>query len=279
MSEPKGLSPHWNKVLSAIPAEFHEAIIPTLREWDGGVTRKFQEIHKQYEDFKPYEQFVKQGLDPEFVQQSVQLANELQADPRNTVSRINEAWNLGYVAPEAAAQLQQPSNDSGAPGFLDENGQEMDITKHPQFQAMYQSLQSLQTNFEQSKQEREEQQLLAEFEADMNEAESKYKEKNLPFNRDFVTALVAQGQDIDSAVSEYHKILASSGVSINAEGEQQTDSGAAQETDFSFLPMGTEGTTGSGVPQQPVNFGTMKTNDLNSTVEQLLAQRMQSNQG
>lgn len=277
MTEQKGLSPHWNKILSAIPPEFHDQIIPTLREWDGGVTRKFQEIHKQYEDFKPYEQFVKQGLDPNFVQQSVQLANELQADPRNTVSRINEAWNLGYVAPEAAAQLQQQSTDTGS-GFLDEDGQEMDITKHPQFQAMYQAVQSLQTNFEQSAQEREEEQLLADFEEELDSAEEKYTEKNLPFNRDFVVALVAQGQDIDSAVSEYHKILASSGVNISAV-EQQTDSGAAQETDFSFLPMGTEGTTGSGVPQQPVNFGSMNNNDLNATVEQLLAQSMQSNQG
>lgn len=276
MPEPKGLSPHWNKILSAIPAEYHEQIIPTLREWDGGVTRKFQEIHKQYEDYKPYEQFVKQGLDPNFVQQSVQLANELQADPRNTVSRINEAWNLGYVAPEAVNQLQQ--QDPTGTGFLDESGTEMDITKHPQFQAMLQAVQSLQTNFEQSNQQREEEQLLAEFEAELDEAEAKYSEKKLPFNRDFVTALVAQGQDIDSAVTEYHKVLAASGVKI-ADEAAQTDSGAAQQMDFSFLPMGDEGTINSGVPQQPVNFGTMNNNDLNATVEQLLAQSAQSNQG
>lgn len=277
MPEPKGLSPHWNKILSAIPAEYHEQIIPTLREWDGGVTRKFQEIHKQYEDYKPYEQFVKQGLDPNFVQQSVQLANELQADPRNTVSRINEAWNLGYVAPEAVNQLQQQQDPTGT-GFLDESGTEMDITKHPQFQAMLQAVQSLQTNFEQSNQQREEEQLLAEFEAELDEAEAKYSEKKLPFNRDFVTALVAQGQDIDSAVTEYHKVLAASGVKI-ADEAAQTDSGAAQQMDFSFLPMGDEGTINSGVPQQPVNFGTMNNNDLNATVEQLLAQSAQSNQG
>ena len=278
MPEPKGLSPHWNKILSAIPAEYHEQIIPTLREWDGGVTRKFQEIHKQYEDYKPYEQFVKQGLDPNFVQQSVQLANELQADPRNTVSRINEAWNLGYVAPEAVNQLQQQQDPTGT-GFLDESGTEMDITKHPQFQAMLQAVQSLQTNFEQSNQQREEEQLLAEFEAELDEAEAKYSEKNLPFNRDFVTGLVAQGQyDIDSAVTEYHKVLAASGVKI-ADEAQQTDSGDAQQMDFSFLPMGDEGTINSGVPQQPVNFGSMNNNDLNATVEQLLAQSMQSNQG
>lgn len=277
MPEPKGLSPHWNKILSAIPAEYHEQIIPTLREWDGGVTRKFQEIHKQYEDYKPYEQFVKQGLDPNFVQQSVQLANELQADPRNTVSRINEAWNLGYVAPEAVNQLQQQQDPTGT-GFLDESGTEMDITKHPQFQAMLQAVQSLQTNFEQSNQQREEEQLLAEFEAELDEAEAKYSEKKLPFNRDFVTALVAQGQDIDSAVTEYHKVLAASGVKIANEAAQ-TDSGAAQQMDFSFLPMGDEGTINSGVPQQPVNFGTMNNNDLNATVEQLLAQSAQSNQG
>lgn len=277
MPEPKGLSPHWNKILSAIPAEYHEQIIPTLREWDGGVTRKFQEIHKQYEDYKPYEQFVKQGLDPNFVQQSVQLANELQADPRNTVSRINEAWNLGYVAPEAVNQLQQQQDPTGT-GFLDESGTEMDITRHPQFQAMLQAVQSLQTNFEQSNQQREEEQLLAEFEAELDEAEAKYSEKKLPFNRDFVTALVAQGQDIDSAVTEYHKVLAASGVKI-ADEAAQTDSGVAQQMDFSFLPMGDEGTINSGVPQQPVNFGTMNNNDLNATVEQLLAQSMQSNQG
>jgi hypothetical protein len=279
MPEEKGLNPHWNKVLAAIPAEYHNQIIPTLREWDGGVTRKFQEIHKQYEDYKPYEDFVKQGLDPSFVQQSVQLANELQADPRNTVSRINEAWNLGYVAPEAAAQLQQPPVVPDGSGFLDDGDVNVDITQHPQFKAMYESLQTLQSKFEQTNEERENERLLEEFEAELDTAEQSYKAKNLPFDREFVTALVAQDNDIDTAVTKYHQILAAAGV--NLPSGEQTDVSAAQEstTDFSFLPMGTEGTAGSGVAQQPVNFGSMKVNDLNATVEQLLAQQMQSNQG
>lgn len=277
MAEEKGLNPHWNKVLAAIPAEYHNQIIPTLREWDGGVTRKFQEIHKQYEDYKPYEQFAKQGLDPNFVQQAVQLANELQTDPRNTVQRINEAWNLGYVAPEAVAQLQQQQQPDPT-GFLDDGDNNVDITQHPQFKAMYETLQQLQQGFEQTQQQREEEQLLEEFEAELDTAEESYKAKNLPFNREFVTALVAQDMSIDDAVTQYHQILAGAGVNLPS-GETDTSAAPESTPDFSFLPMGTEGTVGSGTPTQPVNFGSMNTNDLNATVEQLLAQQMQSNQG
>lgn len=271
--EQNKVNPAWQGLLDKLPQEFHSLILPDLKAWDQGVQQKFQEIHSQYDDYKAYEVFVKKNIDPEYIEQAVTLADRLQADPKGLMAQVNEAWNLGYVSPEDAANLAQSSAGSGTEDqdFIDEDS---DIFKDPRVKAMKEALDQLQSEFQTDKQREEEEAAQAEFEEYLEQLEQETTAKNLPFNKTFVTALISQGIDGEDAVAQYHQVLA-----INTLEGGETKQETTTETTNPPPVMGSEGSTGGGTPDGSVNFGSLSKNDLNSTIEQMLAQQAQSGQG
>ena len=103
--------PAYQSILDVLPESLHSLVIPKLKEWDAGVTKKFQEIHAQYEPLKAYQKFVDNEIDPEYMEQAVIFADQLQRDPKKVVSQINESWDLGYLTPEQAQALQATTPD------------------------------------------------------------------------------------------------------------------------------------------------------------------------
>jgi hypothetical protein len=268
-------NPAWKPILDAIPPEYHDLIIPQLKTWDKGVQDKFQEIHNKYEEYKAYESLVKNNIDPEYAEKAVILADELQRDPKKLVDQVNQAWNLGYVSAEDANKLGQPAGEEGT-GEGDLFDSEDDIFKNPKVKAMQEALNQLQTEFKTTKEQEEEQQALEEFEEYLEELEKSYTDPEreggpLPFNRTFVTALISQGIDGEAAVKQYHQVLAITPGSPAAPPE-----GSAETPP---VVMGGEGSTGGGTPDGSIDFGGLSKNDLNNTVEQMLAQQANSGQG
>ena len=49
--------PAWKSILDAVPAEYHDALKPTLQEWDTGVSKRFQKLHDEYEPLKRFENY------------------------------------------------------------------------------------------------------------------------------------------------------------------------------------------------------------------------------
>lgn len=265
----ENIHPAHKEILDQIPAEFHHLVIPTLKKWDTGVQQKFQEIHDSYADLKAYEQFVKNNIDPEYAERAILLADELQRDPAAIVAKVNQAWNLGFVSKDEAAKLgsqQEPDDD-----FVPDEGD--DIFKDPRVKALKDNLDQLQQTYMQDKTKAEEEAELAEFEAYLNDLEEETKAKNLPFHRQFVTALISQGLDGEDAVKQYHQVLAG-----NVEIPDTTDTQQTQETSAPPV-MGGEGTAGSGSADGSIEFGSLSKNQLNSTIEQMLTQQAQSGQG
>jgi hypothetical protein len=270
--------PAWQEILSEIPEEYHHFVKPKLQAWDQGVQQKIQEVHDQYKDYADFKGLVDNNIDPDYVEQAIALADQLQANPKKVMEQVNQAWNLGFVE-SSSVQPDTSAGESTDDDPFDGEDDGMDITKHPKFSEIESKLNELQTQYE-AKQTAEQEEADAQaFEQYLNELETSVTEKNLPFDRTFVTALIAQGLDGQDAVKQFHTIIASAGVQLpdGTEGDQQqpeSDSG-----DDPPVVMGGDGTTGSGLPDQSVKFGTLSKNDLNSTVEQLLDQALNSGQG
>lgn len=268
MSGNDSIHPAHKEVLDQIPAEFHHLVIPTLKKWDTGVQQKFQEIHDSYNDVKPFKKFVENNIDPGYIEQAVILADQLQREPAKVVNQINEAWNLGLVSKEEAAKLvQQPNED-----FIPDGDDTVDIFSDPRVKAMQDSLNALQQQFEAEKRTQTEQEELAEFEEYLDGLENDAKTKNLPFNRTFVTALISQGVDGDDAVKQYHQVITGT---VSADDVQTNTNGTPSAPPV----MGEAGTVGGGTPDGSVDFGGITKNQLNSTIEQMLAQQADSGQG
>lgn len=263
-----GQNPAWKPFLDVLPASLHNIVLPVLKDWDAGVQQKFQEIRNEYAELEGYKKFVEANVDPEYVEQAVILADQLQREPAKIVGQINEAWNLGYMTPEDAAKLGQPPVDNGDNGGLDFEP-DNDIFKDPRVKAMKDALDELQNNFQTDKEREEEEAAIAEFENELDELEKSYTDPNreggpLPFNRMFVTALISQGVDGEAAVKQYHEVLA-----LNT---SSTDT-STKETGGEKPPvvMGGEGTAGSGSADGTVDVGSLSRSEVNATVQQLLA--------
>lgn len=267
-----GTNPAWKPFLDVLPESLHNLVIPVLKEWDQGVQNKFQEIRNEYSELEGYKKFVENNIDPEYVEQAVILADQLQREPAKIVGQINEAWKLGYISKEEAEKLGQSSQNDGDNGdfVLDDDS---DIFKDPRVAAMKQALDELQNGYQTDKQREEEEKATREFEEYLDGLESEYTDANreggpLPFNRMFVTALISQGIDGEAAVKQYHEALA-----LNTTGETPpvTNNNEGKSTPSAPVVMGSEGSTGSGSPDGSVDFGSLSRKDLNATVEQLLA--------
>lgn len=92
--EPDVESP-WSKYLEGVPTAFRPTIEGRFKEWDADVTRKFQQVHSEYEPYKAFQPLLDAGYDP---QQLYQLADTINNDPRRLydalVSNFGDEWGL-----------------------------------------------------------------------------------------------------------------------------------------------------------------------------------------
>lgn len=96
-----GDNPKWAPILEAIPQEFHGPLKNHLKDWDRGVNERFQEIHNQY---APFKRFQDQQVDPERLEQSYQVAQQLQANPVEFMKRLFTGLTSRGYSPEQIAQ-------------------------------------------------------------------------------------------------------------------------------------------------------------------------------
>lgn len=269
-----GKNPAWKPFLDVLPESLHNLVIPVLKEWDAGVQQKFTEIRGEYAELEGFKKFVDANIDPEYIEQSVILADQLQREPAKIVGQINEAWNLGYISKDDAAKLGQPPVDNASGGDLDFDP-ETDIFKDPRVKAMKEALDELQNNFQTDKEREEEEAAIKEFEAELDSLEQSYTNPErdggpLPFNRMFVTALISQGVEPEAAVKQYHEVLA-----LNT-GATSDEPPADNTGNRPPVVMGGEGTTGSGSADGTVDVGSLSRSEVNATVQQLLAKAQES---
>jgi len=189
---PKGNHPAWQEILSAVPEELHEALTPKLREWDAGVTRRFQEIHSQYEPYKEYEPIIEQGIDVETLSKSIGLFQALNNDPQSVYDALGQAY--GFSSEQESEYEEDEQQEYTLPPQVLQQLQRQE-------QALEQFAEYMQRQEEQSQSQTNEQ-LLAET---LQGLEQQYGN----FDEDYVVTLIASGVDPEVAVRKFQDTIGS----------------------------------------------------------------------
>lgn len=103
--------PAHEKLLAELPEAWHGKVTPHLQEFD-------RNVQQQLEKFSPYKQFVEDGIDPNFIVQSMQLAKAIADDPVTVHTNLTNAlMDQGLLRKEAekAAQEIIDENSDGEP--------------------------------------------------------------------------------------------------------------------------------------------------------------------
>lgn len=154
---PSGGNPAWQPYREALPEINFKLIEPLLAEQDKQVNRKFEEIHKQYEPLKPYQEL---GVPAERIQQVMPIMDMLDADPV-------QFYELLIQHPAVAAKLAEAT---GQDFGLDEPAEQpdpTDISSNPQFQQMQEQLSGFQKMFEEQQRQEATKQVDAEVESEV----------------------------------------------------------------------------------------------------------------
>lgn len=93
--------PAHEKLLAELPEAWHSKVTPHLQEWD-------RNVQQQLEKFSPYKQFVDDGVDPDYLNKSVQLAQAIAQDPVGVHGNLTKAlMDQGLLRKEAEEQASE----------------------------------------------------------------------------------------------------------------------------------------------------------------------------
>jgi hypothetical protein len=162
-----------------------------IKDWDAGVTRKFQSIHDQY---RPYKDL---GVDAPTVQRAVNLMNMLNSDPRNFYNLLrNELGEMVEPQPQTPpAPVAEPELPEWAAG--------LDPQFVSRFDRVEQMLTTLAQRYMDMNQATQQQQEDAQLDSYLKGLTQKYGE----FDEQYVVAKMYQGMDGDAAVKAYQEFV------------------------------------------------------------------------
>lgn len=106
--------PAHEKLLAELPEAWHAKVTPYLQEQD----KYFQQ---QIEKYTPYKQFVEDGVDPEYISQSMLLAKAIAEDPITIHNNLTQALMAqGLIKEEAQKQAAEIMDDASEGGLFEE---------------------------------------------------------------------------------------------------------------------------------------------------------------
>lgn len=190
----QGVNPAWNEFFEAIPEDYREevqpAITPVLEKWDQGVQKRF-------EAYKPFERYVKEGIDPQIIDYSVNLFNTL-----NTNEGALEVFQqLGqYLEREGLLGQEEDEEEDEEEDFDWESIPAPLRRQIEQLQGGFSTLAEYQIAQQQAREEAEADALL---DAELKSLREKYGD----YDEDWVLAKMINGMDAEEAVKSYHQWL------------------------------------------------------------------------
>lgn len=187
-------NPAWAPFLEVLPTSLHPTVTPVLQEWDRGVQQRFQEIHSEYEPYKPYQQFIDNEVDPEAIEVAMGIFAQLDENPRAIydalVQTFGEEWGLNQQ--QAADPSLDPSYESYG-----------ETPKDPRIDALEQGFQQLAQTLLNERQQQEQTQLDAQQDSALDQELSALKATHGDFNETIVLGLMLSGRTGEQAVAEY----------------------------------------------------------------------------
>ncbi len=256
-----GGHPAHQELYDILPSDLHSLVKPVLDKWDNGVQKELKEYKDSYSGYQP---FIENDIPPEVIEQALGLVQALNTDPETTIKDAIKAFELtgdqlGFAQAVAAAEQQQS---------LEDNGYENEMTD-PQLKALQETVNSLQETINKKDQEEQAKQQEEEQNAQAEKVLKELHEAHGEFDDMMVLTYLANGLDGESAVKRYNE-------AVNQAAQKLAEQ---NNTEISTPPptvMGGSG-SGSGLPQEPIQYGKLKDGDVNSIVANLL--RSGNNEG
>lgn len=186
----QGVNPAWNEFFEAIPEDFREdvqpAITPILEKWDQGVQKRF-------EQYKPYERYANEKIDPNVLDYGLNLMESLNSN-------------------EGAMQVyEQLSNYLDSQGLLDQEEDEEEEEEGefdwdslpPQLRKQIEQLQSGFGTLAEAQLMERQKQIEAEEDAALDAELKGLKEKHGDFDDEWVLVKMMNGMEPEEAVRAY----------------------------------------------------------------------------
>lgn len=186
----------YQEYLERLPEDVRPQVEPVFREWDGNVTKRFQDHSQFRQQWEPYQEAGVHNLPPDEVKQLLEFREALLTNPEGVkqwfVNEYAPANNLTLAEQQAvAAQQNTPAPDEF--GFVDPNIA-LEQTLASKLSPLEQQLQQL----TQWQQQQEQQSRLAEATRLIESQKAELKEKHPDvYDEQRVNALLAQYIETD----------------------------------------------------------------------------------
>jgi hypothetical protein len=228
--------------LSKIPEGDRDIVGKYVKQWDAGVTRRFQDLHSKY---KPYEEL---GLDVETLQQAAELYSILDEDPQRIYSALREAFEEDEGSEDLSEEQKQGLESNPLQGTVTEMQERLDQQTQV-LEAVAQYILDMQGQTQAQSEDSELEEYLGLLKEEFGEFDEKY-----------VLTQMFHGTDGAQAVAEWQEMI------------QEKINGASQAT--SGLPAAVLSSSGgSAVPvSEQQSMGSIPSKDVRALVADVLSQ-------
>lgn len=230
-------------ILNQIPELERPIVAKYINDWDAGVSKRFQEVHSEYEAWKPFKE---QGVDPEELNQLIALGQALNANPQETLNAIAEAYGIQFAPPatEQGTPTEPPKPTEVTPSPLGDLPEPV-VQKLAMVDTMAEILLAQQRDAEARAADQELEKIL-----------SSAREKHGDFDERYVLTLIANGLEPDAAVSEFKAL------------QDRLAQAAAAPSNNSPVVLGSQG--GNGLPDSSVDVTKLDSKATRELVTQML---------
>lgn len=162
------VNPAWSSLLEKLPSSLVPLVTPELKSWDEKFQQQLQQVHSQYDPYKP---FIEQQVDPEALQQAYDVYRLMNENPQFLYEQMGQYYGFSGQGQQEAGN--NPQGENPEESTFDWNDPEVDITQHPKFQELFENQQVLAQFLVQQ----QEQEKLAQAEQQVEEELATVKEK------------------------------------------------------------------------------------------------------
>lgn len=233
-------SPFASDFLTRIPENDRAVVERYIKQWDSGVTRRFQDIHGQY---APY----KQLGEVEELQKAVGLVSLLDEQPENFYKALGEQLGL---TPAETKQVMDEQNQQQQPG----GGLPPEfVSRVDEQEKMLRNIAEYVLNMHQAQE-------AATQDSELNSYMKLLHDEYGDFDDDYVLTKMYNGADGEQAVKAFQNLM-----------QQRVN---AANSAVAGLPptLSSGGGSGGAVPRETLDLGKVPSKDVKALVADIIAQ-------
>jgi len=193
-------NPAWNDFLGVLPSSMHDMVKPHLRKWDEGVNQRIQQVHSEYEAWKPFKE---NGLTPDVLQQAYGVFEAINNNPQEVYRILGESFGFANQAPQPQVPQQGQPNPQQQQIPNQPTGDEYELGQGGQYNPEVARLQAMVDNMANILLAQENARQTSAADQELNSMLKAAHDKHGEFDEKFVLGYMQAGFQVDDAVKAY----------------------------------------------------------------------------